>query len=72
MTPPGVRSEESTWQNTNQLVNFTGAGLHFVIHHDFHSLEDLVCMAAAAFVLQFAARLEQLCQQRVPQMQSQE
>lgn len=69
---PGVQSSGSEWKTTNQLVHFAGARLHFVIHHNFHSLEDLVCSAAAAFIPESAASLEQLCQQRVTQMQRQE
>lgn len=69
---PGVRSSGRKWQNTNQLVHFAWAWLHFVFHHNFHSLEGLVRSAATTFVPEFAACLEQLCQQRATQMQRRE
>lgn len=68
----GVQSLGSKWKNTNQLVYFAGAWLHFVVNHNFHSLEDFVSSAAAAFFPESAASLEQLCQQRVTQTQRQE
>lgn len=47
------------------MVHFVRAGFHFVVHHNFPPLCDLVQSAAAgSSVSELATCLEQLCKQR--------
>lgn len=60
-----MRSSADSHKNTNQLVHFVRAGFHFVVHHNFLPLCDLVqSTTAGSSVSELATSLEQLCKQR--------